>query len=43
MEVCYNITGDIGVLESLFVITAKNGELMFAANAKSSRRIHLAL
>jgi hypothetical protein len=29
MKACYNIAGDIGVLESLFVIIAKNGELMF--------------
>jgi hypothetical protein len=28
MEVCYNIAGDIGVLESLFVIMAKNDELI---------------
>jgi hypothetical protein len=29
MKACYNIAGDVGVLESLFVIMAKNCELMF--------------
>jgi hypothetical protein len=28
MKACYNIAGGIGVLESLFVIMAKDGKLM---------------